>query len=146
RTLCVDDPIHNNLAYQSHNYTQGEDAPTEQMLAEALKARPEMAALADQVRAQQLNLSSVRGQYGPSIAAVAGAVEGGAEVDKQSWNAQVGISLTWFLYQGGYTNAAVREGEARIRNLQAQFDSQRQKIRLQVEQVRLALEAAKASQ
>src|SRR5207237_5245012 len=98
------------------------------------------------VRAQQLNLSSVHGQYAPSIAATAGVVEGGAEVDKQSWNAQVGISLTWFLYQGGYTNAAVREAEARIRNLQAQFDSQRQQIRLQVEQVRLALDAARASQ
>src|SRR6266849_5036711 len=102
--------------------------------------------VADQVRGQQLNLSSVRGQYAPSIAAVAGAVEGGAEVDKQSWNAQVGVTLTWSLYQGGFTNASVREAQARIRNLQAQFDSQRQQIRLQVEQVRLALEAAKASQ
>jgi hypothetical protein len=81
-----------------------------------------------------------------SIAAVAGAVEGGAEADKQSWNAQVGISLTWNLYQGGLTGASAREAEARIQNLVAQVDSERQQIRLQVEQVRLALAAAKASQ
>jgi len=146
QAMGVEGPIDFDVADQSLGPTAGEDAPAERLLTEALKARPEMASLADQVRAQQLNLSSVRGQYGPSIAAVAGVAAGGAEVDRQSWNAQVGISLTWYLYQGGYTNAAAREGEARIRNLQAQFDSQRQQIRLQVEQVRLALEAAKGSQ
>jgi outer membrane protein len=146
QAMGLEGPIDYDVADQSLGPTRGEDATTEQLLAEALKARPEMAALADQVRAQQLNLGSVRGQYGPSIAAVAGVVEGGAEADKQSWNAQVGISLTWFLYQGGYTNAAAREAEARIRNLQAQADSERQQIRLQVEQVRLALAAAKGSQ
>lgn len=146
QAMGVEGTIDYDVVDQSLGPTPGEDAPTEQLLVEALKARPEMASLADQVRAQQLNLSSVRGQYAPSIAAVAGVVEGGAEVDKQSWNAQVGISLTWLLYQGGYTDAAVREAEARIRNLKAQVDSQRQQIRLQVEQVRLALAAAKASQ
>src|SRR5260221_1809721 len=146
QAMGVEGPIDYDVADQSLGPTPGEDAPTDQLLALALKARPEIASLADQVRAQQLNLSSVRGQYAPSIAAVAGAVEGGAEVDKQSWNAQVGISLTWLLYQGGYTDASGREAEARIRKLQAAFRSQRPPHRFQVEQVRLALAAAKASQ
>jgi outer membrane protein len=146
QAMGIEGPIDYDVADQSLGPTPGEDAPTEEMLVEALKARPEMASLADQVRAQQLSLSSVRGQYAPSIAAVAGAVEGGAEADTQSWNAQVGISLTWNLYQGGFTDASAREAEARIRNLQAQLDTERQQIRLQVEQVRLALAAAKASQ
>jgi outer membrane protein len=145
QAMGVEGPIDFDVADQSLGPTPGEDAATDQLFIEALKARPEMASLADQVRSQQLNLSSIRGQYGPSVAAVAGAVEGGAEIDKQSWDARVGISVTWNLYQGGLTNAAVREGEALIRNLQAQLDSQRQQIRLQLEQVQFALEAAKAS-
>jgi outer membrane protein len=146
QAMGVEGPIDFDVADQSLGPTPDEDAPTEQLLGLALKARPELAALADLARAEQDNLGSVRGQYAPSIAAVAGAVEGGAEVDKQSWNAQVGVSLTWLLYQGGATGAAVREAEAHIRGLTAQLDSQRQQIRLQVEQVRLALEAAKAAQ
>ena len=144
--MGVEGPIDFDVADQSLGPTRGEDAPIDRLLAEALHARPEMASLGDQVRAEQLNLKSVQGQYGPSIAAVAGLAAGGAEVDKQSWNAQVGISVTWFLYQGGFTNASLRESEARIRNFQAQVDSERQQIRLQLEQVRLALGAAKASQ
>jgi len=146
QAMGVEGPIDFDVADQSLGPAPGEDATTDQLLVEALKARPEMASIADQVRAQQLDLSSVRGQYAPSLTAAAGAALGGAEVDKQSWNAQVGISLTWLLYQGGYTDASVREAEARIRNLKAQVDSERQQIRLQVEQVRLALGAAKASQ
>lgn len=146
QAMGVEGPIDFDVADESLGPTPGEDAPTDELLVEALKARPEVASLADQVRAQQLTLSSVRGQYGPSIAAVGGVVEGGDAISRQNWNATVGISLTWNLYQGGFTNASVRESEARIRNLNAQADSLRQQIRLQVEQVRLALDAAKASQ
>jgi outer membrane protein len=146
QAMGIEGPIDFDVADESLGPTPGEAGALDGLLAEAFRARPELASLGDQVRAQQLNLSSVRGQYGPSIAAVAGVAEGGDAVDRQNWNAQVGIALTWFLYQGGATSAAVREAEARIRNLLAQVDSMRQQIRLQVEQVRLALEAAKASQ
>src|SRR5471030_916018 len=78
QAMGIEGPIDYDVADQSLGPTPGEDAHTEEMVVEALKARPEMASLADQVRAQQLSLSSVRGQYAPSIAAVAGAVEGGA--------------------------------------------------------------------
>jgi len=144
--MGVEGSIDFDVADQSLGAVPGEESAVDRLLAEALRARPELSSLGDQVRAEQLSLKSVKGQYGPSIAAVAGLAAGGAEVDKQSWNAQVGISVTWFLYQGGFTNAAVREAEARIRNFQAQVDSERQQIRLQLEQVRLALGAAKAAQ
>ena len=144
--MGVEGPIDFDVADQSLGPTAGEDATIVRLLPEALHARPELASLGDQVRAEQLSLKSVQGQYGPSVYAVAGVAAGGAEVDKQGWNAQVGISVTWFLYQGGFTNASVREAEARIRNFRAQVDSERQQIRLQLEQVRLALAAAKATQ
>jgi outer membrane protein len=124
----------------------GEDTATDALLEQALAQRPEVASLAQQLRAQQLVASSVRGQYGPSIAAVAGVVQGGDALDRSGWNAQAGVALSWSFYQGGLTSASVREAEARIRSLTAQADTLRQRIRLQIEQVRLAVAAAKASQ
>jgi outer membrane protein len=146
QAMGVEGPIDFDVADEGLGPTPGEDAPTGALVAEAMEARPEVASLANQVHAQALTLESVRGQYGPSIAAVAGANEGGDAWDRQSWNAQAGVALTWFLYQGGATRAAVREAGARIRALGAQVDSLRQQIRLQIEQVRLAIVAAKASQ
>src|SRR5438045_624771 len=57
QAMGVEGPIDFDVADQSLGPTAGEDAPAERLLTEALKARPEMASLADQVRAQQLNLS-----------------------------------------------------------------------------------------
>jgi outer membrane protein len=146
QAMGIEGPIDFEVADESLGPTPGEDAPTDALVAEALKGRPEVASLANQVNAQELNLASVRGQYGPSIAAVAGVANGGDALDGLNWNAQAGVSLIWFLYQGDATRATIREAEARIRGLDAQVDSLRQQIRLQIEQVRLAIVAAKASQ
>jgi outer membrane protein len=146
QAMGVEGPIDFEVADESPRPTPGEDAPTDELLAEALKLRPEVASLADQLHAQQLTARSVRGQYGPSIAAVAGLADGGDALDRLNWNAQAGVSLTWLLYQGDATRATLREVEAHIRSLNAQVDTLRQQIRLQIEQVRLAIVAAKASQ
>jgi outer membrane protein len=144
--MGVEGPLDFEVSDESLGPTRGEDGSADQLLAEALRARPELKSLADQVRAQELTLSSVRGQYGPSIGMVAGFSQGGDALDRLGWNAQAGLSLTWFLFQGGSTAATAREVAARVRALGAQVDSLRQQIRLQVEQVRLALAAAKAAQ
>jgi outer membrane protein len=146
QAMGVEGPIDFDVADESLGPTPGEDASTDELFDEARKARPELGSLASQVRAEQLNLSAIRGQYGPTIAAGAGLAQGGDALDRLNWNAQAGLSLTWSLYQGGFTAASVREAEARIRNLKAQVDSLRLQIRLQIEQVRLAVAAAKASQ
>jgi outer membrane protein len=146
QAMGVERAINFDVANDSLPPVPGEDAATDDLLALALTLRPEVASLAQQLRAQQMVVSSVRGQYGPSIGAVAGLTQGGDTLDSSAWNAQAGVALTWFLYEGGLTSASVREGEARIRNLTAQVDSLRQQIRLQLEQVRLAVAAAKASQ
>src|SRR4051794_33583522 len=54
--MGVEGPIEFDVADQSLGPTPGEDGTTNELLAEALKARPEMASIADQVRGQQLNL------------------------------------------------------------------------------------------
>ncbi|MDB4982980.1 MAG: Outer rane efflux family protein, partial [Myxococcales bacterium] len=145
QAMGVEGPIDFEVADESLGPTTGEDAPADALVAEALEGRPEVASLARERRAQELTLAAVRGQYGPSVAAVAGVAEGGEAWERQGWNAQAGVSLTWSLYQGGATRATVREAEARLRALGAQVDALRQQIRLQIEQIRLAISAARAS-
>jgi outer membrane protein len=146
QVMGVEGTIDFDVADDSLGPTPGENAPTDVLMSEAIKGRPELASLLSQGRAQELILKSVRGQYGPSIAAVAGVADGGDAWERLSWNAQAGVSLSWFLYQGGATRATVRETEARLRGVDAQVDVLRQQIRLQIEQVRLGIVAARASQ
>jgi outer membrane protein len=146
QAMGIDGPIDFDVADESLGPTPGEDAPSDDLYTEALRARPELRSLANQVRAQELTRSAIHGQFGPTIAAVAGLAQGGDALDHLNWNAQAGVALTWNLYQGGATLASAREATARIQNIEAQIDSLRLQIRLQVEQVRLAVAAAKASQ
>ncbi len=122
-----------------------DDPQGDQLYAEATEARPEVAALEQQVRANQLTVTSIRGQYGPAIAATAGFTQAGEYLDRLGWNASFGVTLNWQIFQGGLTNASVREAEATVANTVAQLDLLRQQIRSDVDSARLAVRAAKAS-
>jgi len=115
------------------------------LIDEALKARPEMASFNQQVAAQEATISSTRGAYGPAISATAGFTQGGEALDNLAWNAYVGVNLSWNLFQGGLTNATVREAQANLRNLAAQSEAQRQQIAADVNSARLAVRAGIAS-
>lgn len=123
----------------------GEDAALEPLLAEAEKARPELASLATQVRAAELTMHSFEGAYFPSIGASAGLTQGGTRLSNLGWNVQAGLNLTWGIFQGGLTTAQVHEAEANLGALQAQLDLLRQQLRLELDQARLAVQAGKAS-
>jgi outer membrane protein len=121
-----------------------EDAALETLAQQALANRPELASLEDQVRAQAQTVRAIKGAYGPTISANAGATEGGANVDDLTWNATVGLTLTWQLFQGGETKAQVHEAEAVAAQISAQLDLQRLQVHIDVEQALLAIRAAKA--
>lgn len=123
----------------------GEDAALDALLEEANRARPEVQSLEDQIRAQQLTVRSIQGQYGPSLAATLGLTQGGPALDRLGWNAAAGLSLTWNIFQGGLTKAQVNEAEANVLAAVAQLDLQRQQIRSDVDGARLAVRAAKES-
>ncbi|HEY6907735.1 MAG TPA: TolC family protein [Myxococcales bacterium] len=112
---------------------------------EAISARPDVAALEEQVRANQLTASALRGQYGPAISATAGFTQAGSYLDRLGWNATAGVTLSWQIFQGGLTRAEVREAEATVANTMAQLDLLPQQIRGDVDSARLAVRAAKAS-
>ncbi|HET7785914.1 MAG TPA: TolC family protein [Myxococcales bacterium] len=125
---------------------QDEDDPDgSRLYAEATAARPDVAALVEQVRANQLTASALRGQYGPAISATAGFTQAGEFLDRLGWNATAGVTLNWQIFQGGLTRAEVREAEAQVATSVAQLDLLRQQIRGDVDSARLAVRAAKAS-
>jgi len=137
-------PTDYEVADQSLLPIQGEESPIDALADEAMRARPEVIALQDQIRAQLQTVSAIKGGYGPAIGATAGATTGGTRVDDLGWNVAFGLTLTWQIYQGGLTTAQVHEAEANAGQLAAQLDVLRQQVRFDVEQASLAVRAAKA--
>jgi outer membrane protein len=101
--------------------------------------------LEDQIRAEQLTIRAIEGQYAPSLSATLGFQQGGARLDNLGWNAAAGLSLSWNIFQGGLTRAQVNEAEANVIAAVAQLDLQRLTIRSDVDGARLAVRAAKES-
>lgn len=145
QAMGVEGPLDYEVAAEELTPVDGEDKPIEPLLDEAIGARPEIASLRDQVRAQQLTVRAIEGGYGPALGATLGFAQGGTSLDQLGWNLSAGLTLTWQIYQGGLTTAQVREGEANEAQAVAQLDTARQQLRVEVEQARLQVLAARAS-
>ena len=123
----------------------GESSPLQTLVDEAVAARPEIAALADQYRAQDLANKATWGRSWPSLQAQAGGTYVGPALDRLVWNLNAGINLSWAIIDGGGVRGALREGAANLAAIGAQVDVLRLQVRVEVEQARLAVDAAKAS-
>jgi outer membrane protein len=122
-----------------------EDGQMEPLLAEAIKARPEVASIQELIRVNELTISSVRGNYLPSIAGQANFTQGGPSLDNLGYNFNFGVGLTWNLFGGGLTVAQVHEAQANLGNVLAQLDLEKLQIRVDVNAAMLAVRAAKSS-
>jgi outer membrane protein len=122
-----------------------EDGRADDLMVEALKARPDLLSLSRQVEAQELTTNSIKGGYAPSLGASASLYEQGADLGSLDWSAFVGLTLNWQLFGGGITAAQVRESRANTAVLRAQYELQRQQVRTDVEQARLSVRATKAA-
>ncbi len=125
---------------------EGEDGTTDELLPEALRARPDVAALEQQRRSLEATLSAVQGGYLPSLG-VTGAVrnDGALPLAGAAWNWSATATLNWNLFQGGLTGAQVEEARANVTSADSQLAGLRQQVRLDVEQARLAVRAAKVA-
>jgi outer membrane protein len=134
------------IADDEIDIVEGEDRPVEALVAQAMTARPEVRALDRQSESLQLTIRALRGGYGPSLSASAGASETGTALGQlgPAWN--VGVTLSWPVFQGGLTRAQVREAEANAQATLAQLEAERLQIRVDVQQAALSLRAAKVSQ
>lgn len=123
----------------------GEERSTDELLGEALQARPDVAAFASQIRAQQATVSSVEGGWYPTLGLAAGLNETVPEGSADFLNWSASATLSWSLFQGGLTEAQAREARANLESLSAQQAALRQSVRLEVDQARLAVRAARAA-
>jgi outer membrane protein len=122
-----------------------EDQPLETLVEKAFASRPELANLWKQEDAQHATIRSAKGAYGPALVATGGASESAILPNAPSPNANVGVTLTWLLFQGGLTKATVREAEANLTSITATRDLTRLQIQLGVNTAQLAVRAAKAT-
>jgi outer membrane protein len=146
QAMGVEGPIDYEVANEALPPQSGEDGALDSLLAAALEARPEIAFATEQVKAQQLLIRSARGAYAPSISAGASvnqATETGSNYI--GWNAAAGVTLTWNLFQGGFTTGVLHEAEGNLGFAAAQLDVLRQQVRVDVDQALLAIRAAKGA-
>jgi len=123
----------------------GEDSATGGLAEGAVRARPEVAALVEQARAEDLAVRAARGAFGPSLSATAGATDTGTRIDALVPNWFVGLSVAWPILQGGLTRGVVRETRGILASLTAQAEALRLQVRVEAEQAALAVAAAKAN-
>lgn len=145
QAMGLDGPADFEIADDALPPLDVEDQGTEALVAEALRARPEIAVLERQRRADEATIGAVRGGYLPALGVSAGINTAGQSIPDAvpNWNATA--TLTWSLFQGGLTTAQVREARANLDGADAQLAALRQQVRLDVEQARLAVRASKAS-
>src|SRR5258705_1357451 len=144
--MGVEDPIDYDVPSEGLSPQPGGEGGLEPLLQIALEARPEIASAAEQVKTQQLLIRSAQGSYAPSISAWATGVQATSTGSGYiGWDAAVGVSLTWNLFQGGLTNGMVHEAEGNLATAAAQLDVLRQQVRVDVDQALLSIRPAQAA-
>jgi outer membrane protein len=140
--MGVEGPTDYDVADDTLATVPGEDGPLEPLVAEAVRARPDLAALGAARRAQESAVSAAKGGYLPAVGVQTGVNEVGPQLGSMTWNWNATATLSWNLFAGGATRAEVREGRANLEGIDAQADALRQSVRAQVDQARLAVRAA----
>jgi outer membrane protein len=145
QAMGVAGPTDYEVADEALPAVEGEAGALEALVSEAERNRPDLGALQEQARAQELAAGAARGAYGPSLGVSTGITEAGPALDNLVWNWSATVNLTWNLFQGGLTRATVAEARANLSAAQAQAEILRQQIRVDVDTARLAVRAAQAS-
>jgi outer membrane protein len=131
-----------DIAEETMAPLENEDAPVEELVKEAFHVRPELAAQDQLIVSNRELISSARGNFFPSVGVSTTFTENGTFASSAwNWNAQA--SLTWSIFDGLGTPARTAEASANLSAAQAQLDASRLSIRLEVEQQRFAVRAAK---
>jgi outer membrane protein len=123
----------------------GEDGPAAPLTDQAIKYRPDLANLRQQRRSQGLLVDALRGGYGPSFGGIVNVTDVGSSVYHTVPNWYFGLTLSWSIFSGGLTRGQVREARGTLESLTGQEAATRLQVEVDVEQGRLAVQAAKAT-
>lgn len=141
--MGFDAPGEYRIADEAPRPVEGEERPFGELLSEAVRARPELAALEEQQVAFSRALEAVQGRYGPSLLATTALNDSGSRPGDLSWNWYAGASINWPLFEGGLTMAQEREARANLAAVKAQLDRTRQQVGLELVRAQNAVGAAK---
>jgi outer membrane protein len=122
----------------------------EQALEESVNCRPEMLKINADIEAAKATVKADESDYLPSLSANGAYnwAHGTAEMGvfrgdiQNSWNA--GITLSMPLFDGGITRGKVSEARANLRALEAQRDTLKQSVRIELHQAYADIESATA--
>lgn len=124
-----------------------EERSTDELLAAALRARPELASGQAALEAQEQRVGAADAAFLPALRlgvdgsyAVAGKLPGGVS----PWGASAGLMLSWGLFDGLATRAAVEAEQANLSAARARLDGQQLQIWQQLEQARIGVASARA--
>jgi outer membrane protein len=135
----------------------GEAGPIGPLIDEAVRDRPELAALDAQVRGQELAVRAAKGGYGPALNFVAGASYAGIQFNQtrtldplgnvvvfggMAWNGWVGLKLNWPVFEGFLTRGEVHEAIAALDGVRAQRDGALHQVWVAVQQAAPGVRAA----
>ncbi len=143
QAMGIEGPVTYDVVGDPAIPVEGEEKTADGLLQEALTSRPEAVALEGQVKAQDYLNRATRGAYLPTLSAVVSGTVAAPSLDKPVPNMSGQLVLNWPIFQGGLTNGQLREGEAVLRQLEAQRDGLRLQVRLDVETAVLGVAAAK---
>lgn len=135
-----------DVADQGLPAIEGEGAPAEELLPEALGTRHDVAAIDQRIRSSEYFVRSNEAGWLPTLGVTGGIDALGPvlhEMDGPAWKA--GVTLTWQLFQGGATLAAVRQAEAALHGLLADRDALAQQVRFELEQSLASIQSALAA-
>ena len=137
------------VAVEPSAAVRDEDAPLDQLFAEALSTRPEEAVYAAQRRSLEATIRVYRDSWFPTINANAGASANGSTIDVNHQqalslgpNAYLGLGVIWAVNLGPFIPAEVRVAEAQLDQIEAQVDALHLQVRVDVETAQLAVQAA----
>jgi outer membrane protein len=112
---------------------------------DALAHRPEIVSIERTRAAARASVDAARADYLPTLAANGGVAEVGRQLGDMSLNWNLGVSLTWQVFQGGLTSAQVDEARALALVQDTQLDAVRLQVQYDVEQAKSTIENTQAS-
>ncbi len=133
------------VADEEPSAVPGEDGAVGALADQAAAARPELRALSAQSLSLVEQRDAVWAGYFPSLSLGSGFNLLGANLDAMTWNWNAQLTLSWSIWKGGSTSAALRENDAQQEAALAQLEEQRLGVRAEVREAQLAVGAAKAA-
>lgn len=113
----------------------------EPLLRSAFSLRPDFKVLSDQARAMGAQIAEYRSDYFPTVNAVGGYSAMGTGLPAAN-NFNLGIVITWPIFNSFLTSHQVAEAEFRQKGIQSQIEDLRQRIVLQVKTALLDWQAS----